>query len=591
MARRFPDRWLDELRSRTDLVQTVNSYVPLKKNGRRWWGLCPFHGEKTASFSVDEEQQLYYCFGCKAAGTVIHFVMEMEKLTFQEAVIRLAEQAHMELPQMEDDPGYQQRREQQNRLYEANREAAKFYHNLLYQPEGAAALQYLQKRGLTDTVIRRFGLGASSDQPNALTRHLVDMGYSVEELKLAGLTVIKEDASGRVISSRDMFRNRAMFPIIDRYDHVIAFGGRSLGDALPKYLNTGDTPIFNKRRHVYAENLLRKERQLNRVVLVEGYMDVIALNQYGVKGVCATLGTALTEEQAVLLKRFAPQIYLSYDGDGAGQKAILRGLDILETASFPAKVLDFPDKMDPDEFIRAHGAEGFEALPALRASAYRMLREKDRFDLSTGDGKLGFVRACMPILQKCDPVERELCLQDLMIQTGFARDVLMQQLQLTEGSTPAAMPEQSAPARRAPIEANAEQKRAEELLISLLATGRLPADIVAEDDFTDDMLRGLYQELASGKSPAQMMEDRAADADRGRIGALLLTPMGEDTHQLIRMAKDCVSSLRRQRIEARIAELMKNIAGLQGQDKLQALQTVQQLNEALKETKARFSGD
>ena len=397
---RFPPSWLDELRARADIVQIVGQYVQLKKNGRKYWGLCPFHGEKTASFSVDPEKQLFYCFGCKAGGSVIHFVMEIEHLPFPEAVKHLADQLHMPLPQMEADPDYQRRQTQRERLLACNRDAARFFYETLFTPAGQPMLDYLKRRGVSDGVIRKFGLGAAPNSWDALTRAMQAKGYTTEELQMAGLIVIKDaeeataDRPARPRRAFDMFRNRAIFPIIDQYGNVLAFGGRAIENVQPKYLNTSDTPIFNKRLGVYAANLLRKERHLERVVLVEGYMDVVSLTQFGVTGVCATLGTALTNEQAKLLKRFAPMVYLSYDGDSAGQHAILRGLDILEAEGIPARVLDFPDGLDPDEFIRRDGKDGFDKLPALTPQAYRMRRLRAEHDLTTQEGRTAYAKAC-----------------------------------------------------------------------------------------------------------------------------------------------------------------------------------------------------
>ena len=354
MSSRYPAAWLDELRSRSDIVQIISGYVALNKKGRKYWGLCPFHGEKTPSFSVDGEHQLYYCFGCKAGGNVFHFYMEMEHCTFSEAVTQLAERAHMTLPELERDEDYERRRTQRERLLAANKEAARYYHETLFTPAGAASLAYLRRRGLSDGVIRKFGLGASPDEWSVLSDRLMEKGFTLDELTLAGLTVRKKSETGKD-RYFDMFRSRAMFPIIDAYGNVLAFGGRTLEKREPKYLNTADTPVFNKRKGVFAANLLRQQRHLDRVILVEGYMDVVSLTQFGVEGVCATLGTALTAEQARLLKRFAPQVYLGYDGDSAGQHAILRGLEILEQENVPARVLDFPDGLDPDEFIRRDG--------------------------------------------------------------------------------------------------------------------------------------------------------------------------------------------------------------------------------------------
>lgn len=574
---RFPAAWLDELRSRADIVQVVSGYVPLKRNGHRYWGLCPFHNERTASFSVDSEQQLYYCFGCKAGGSVIQFVMDIEHLEFADAVKHLADQLHMPLPQMEDDPDYQRRRDQRDRLLSANREAARYFHQTLFTPAGRPMLDYLKRRGLSDNVIRKFGLGAASDDWDALYRHLTAQGYTEEELRLAGLIVVKpaepatENSPAKPRRVFDMFRGRAIFPIIDQYGNVLAFGGRTLGDGQPKYLNTSDTPVFNKRQGVYAANLLRKERHLERVILVEGYMDVVSLTQFGVTGVCATLGTALTSEQARLLKRFAPKVYLSYDGDSAGQHAILRGLDILQSEDIPARVLDFPDGLDPDEFIRRDGLEGFEHLPALTPETYRMRRLKEQFDLSTQDGRTEYAKACAPLLRRLEPVEVENHLQELMVQTGFTREVLLAQIGLPAAS-PAAPSPIAPPARRVPREPKETIHPAEERLLSLLATGRLPVDIASQEDFEDPLLKSLFVELSQGRSPASLVEEQALDDTRSRVGRLLLSPPSEgSTDELLKMAKECLDTIRRQRIQRRIDDLQQRIPTLTGQALQEAL--------------------
>ena len=592
MASRFPSAWLDELRSRADIVQVVSGYVTLKRNGHKYWGLCPFHGEKTASFSVDPEQQLYYCFGCKAGGTVISFIMEMERLSFPEAVQYLADQLHMPLPQMEDDPDYQRRRTQRERLLSANREAAQFFHKLLFSPQGASVYAYLQKRGLSDGVIRKFGLGAAPAEWDQLTKFLLEQGYSLEELRLCGLTVVKPsetrpDGSAAPARSFDMFRSRAIFPIIDQYGNVLAFGGRAMGDQQPKYLNTSDTPVFNKRLGVYAANLLRKERHLSRVILVEGYMDVVSLTQFGVTGVAATLGTALTAEQARLLKRFAPQVYLAYDGDSAGQHAILRGLDILEQEGVPARVLDFPDGLDPDEFIRRDGPDAFAALPAISPAAYRMRRARESYDLSSQEGRTEYAKACAKLLANLEPVEMENHLQELMVQTGFSRDVLLAQIGATQPKAAATVQRMKPPAPRSvAAEPAGEELRAQELLLSLMATGRLPADIVSVEDFQDPLLKNLYEGLARGESPASLAEREEDEAVRARVSHLLFTPPSEDTNQLIRMAQDCVAAMRLNRMESRIRQIMKTVNGLSADEKKAALSEVAALTQKIKAMKA-----
>ena len=588
MSSRYPAAWLDELRSRSDIVQIVSGYVALNKKGRKYWGLCPFHGEKTPSFSVDGEQQLYYCFGCKAGGNVFHFYMEMEHCTFNEAVAQLAERAHMVLPEMEKDEDYERRRTQRERLLAANREAARFYHETLFRPEGAAALAYLRRRGLSDGVIRKFGLGASPEDWSVLSDKLLGMGYKLDELVLAGLTVRKKADNGKD-RYFDMFRSRAMFPIIDAYGNVLAFGGRTLDKREPKYLNTSDTPVFNKRKGVFAANLLRRQRHLDHVILVEGYMDVVSLTQFGVEGVCATLGTALTNEQARLLKRYAPQVYLGYDGDSAGQHAILRGLDILEQENVPARVLDFPDGLDPDEFIRRDGAEGFKSLPAISPAAYRLRRLKDKFDLSAQDGRLAYARGAAEIVAAVDPLERDVLLGQLSLETGFPRETLAEQMNLTAKKQPA---EPKAPAprpvsRREDPSAAAQSKdiKAQELLLSFFASGQIPKDMIEEKDFDDDELKSLYRELAAGASPASLPDLAPDEATRSRYTRVLLTPTAGSTDEMIAMANDCLTRIRRTRLEQRYEELTREISSAAGEQLSALLQEAREISDKLRKLK------
>ena len=565
---RYPSAWLDELRSRSDIVQIISGYVGLKKKGKKYWGLCPFHGEKTASFSVDGEQQLYYCFGCKAGGTVFQFVMDIERCSYHEAVEMLAERAHLPLPEMEQDEDYERRRSRRERLLEANRQAAKFYHETLFKPEGEPSLAYLRRRGLSDAVIRKFGLGAAPDDWTALTDHLTEAGFTLDELSAAGLTIVKPpDRDGGKVRAFDMFRKRAMFPIIDMYKNVLAFGGRSLDKTEPKYLNTSDTPVFNKRKGVYAANLLRQQRHLERVILVEGYMDVVSLTQFGVEGVCATLGTALTNEQARLLRRFAPTVYLGYDGDSAGQHAILRGLDILQEEGVPARVLDFPDGLDPDEFIRRDGPEGFANLKSVSAATYRLRRLKEGFDLSTQEGRIAYAREAARVLAPLDPVERAVHLKQLSLETGFAPETLTEQLNLSPPPQAAAGTPRSP--RPAPLRAKKEENTpsegnisAQETLLGLLATGQLPKDMISEKDFDDDELKSLYRSLVSGQSPASLVDAAPDDETHSRYARILLSPSAENKDQMIAMANQCLNRIRSVDLQKRYQSLMQQISSL-----------------------------
>ena len=577
MAGRYPPQWLDELRARADIVKVIGSYVTLKKNGHRYVGLCPFHNETAPSFSVDEQKQVYHCFGCKAGGSVIQFVMDIERLSFPEAVAFLADQLHMPLPEMQNDPAYEKRRTLKERIYLANRTAARMYHQLLWQPESSAILHYLQQRGLSDAVIRRFGIGAAP--PSAQVGHrLMEEGFTEEELVQAGLMLRRE---GRTF---DMFRNRAMFPIIDTYGNVLGFGGRAMGDAMPKYLNTSDTPAFNKRYTVFAANLLRKARGLTRVILVEGYMDVVALSQFGVEGVAPTLGTALTPEQARLLHRFAPEVYIAYDGDRAGQKAILRGLEVLEGENVPVRVLDFPGGLDPDEFIRQEGLEAFQALKPISAVTYRMRREKERHDVSTEEGRIEYAKACAAILRGVkEPVELENHLRHLSVETGFSKEVLMQQI----GAAPP--PKVVTAAKREGFRQKAREVSQVDwtarTLLAVLATGRLPKDSVSPEEFEDPLLRSLCEGLLAGESAASLMERQTDDQGRAAVGDILSLNTDLDDDGLMRMAQDCLKKMRKQRLEKALDLIQQRLPTLAGEERERETQRAFALTQQLLDLK------
>ncbi len=579
MAGRYPAPWLEELRARADIVKIIGSYVTLKKNGHRYVGLCPFHNETAPSFSVDGQKQVYHCFGCKAGGSVIQFVMDMERLSFQEAVAFLADQLHMPLPEMQNDPAYERRRSLKERIYLANKTAARLYHQQLWKPEGAHILEYLQKRGLSDSVIRRFGIGAAL--PSAtIGRQLIKEGFTEDELIQAGLMLKRENRSF------DMFRNRAMFPIIDAYGNVLGFGGRAMGDAMPKYLNTSDTPAFNKRYTVFAANLLRKARGLTRVILVEGYMDVVALSQFGIEGVAATLGTALTPEQAKLLHRFAPEVHIAYDGDRAGQKAILRGLEVLEGENVPVKVLDFPGGLDPDEFIRQEGVDAFMAIKPISGVQYRMLRQKEQHDMSTEEGRTEYAKACALFLRNVkEPVELENHLKRLSLETGFSREVLLRQIGVTASAEPLKTPSPKRESFRQKARESAVVDWNARTLLAVLATGRLPRDIVAPEEFEDPVLRSLCESLANGESAASLMEQQVDEAGRAAVGDILSINTEMDDDGLMKMARDCVKKMRQERLERELDQIQKSLPNLPDEERAQETQRAFALMKQLSDLK------
>ncbi|MBQ3304217.1 MAG: DNA primase [Clostridia bacterium] len=567
MSGRLSDAWLEELRSRVSLEEVVSEYVPLKQKGRRFWGCCPFHNEKTPSFSVDSEAQLYYCFGCHKGGTVINFIMDLERMDFMDAVRLLADRAHMELPERSSQPGEAPaNRDERERMYEANRVAARYYHDLLWTEEGAAALNYLYGRGLNDSDIRRFGLGASPKGWDGLLSHLEAQGFESALLEKAGLVVRRENRCF------DMFRGRVMFPIINAQGRVLGFGGRAMGDAQPKYLNTAETPIFNKRLGLYGLNFVKKERSVGHLVLVEGYMDTVSLRKYGVQGVVATLGTALTEEQARLMKRYAPEVWISYDGDAAGQKAALRALDILDHQEIPVRVIDYPAGMDPDDFIKANGLGGFEALPRHDSTSYRMIRARDGLNLAEQEGMTQYALRCCAILKNVkSPIDMENHLRRLVNETGYDREILLRQI----GATAQAPAQQ--PARRRPTAEGVASgvERAEQELISMLAAGLIPGKLLKPGDFTDETHRALVEWLLEGKPAGAYVESIGEEAVRQKImQAINYTPLPEEREKALEEAEECLRTIQKDRDSQRSEQIKQQINSASEEQKVEMLRRI-----------------
>ena len=350
----YSDELVEEVRSRNDIVDVVGQYVRLQKKGNTYFGLCPFHNEKTGSFSVSPNKQMYYCFGCGAGGNVFTFLMQYENFTFGEAMQTLADKVGVELPKYEMTAAQKKEADKRATLLEINKEAAKYFYTLLRNPRGQRAYEYFKKRELTDETMQKFGLGYSDQYSDDLYRYLRSKGYEDEILKETGLITYDEVRGGH-----DKFWNRAMFPIMDVHNHVIGFGGRVMGEGEPKYLNSPETKIFDKSRNLYGLNIARTTRK-DQILLCEGYMDVIALHQAGFDNAVASLGTALTSGHANLLKRYTKDVYITYDSDGAGVKAALRAIPILKEVGITTKIINMQPYKDPDEFIKALGAEEYQ---------------------------------------------------------------------------------------------------------------------------------------------------------------------------------------------------------------------------------------
>ena len=423
---RLSEDFIAELKYRSDISDIASSYMQLKRRGRNLVGLCPFHGEKTPSFNIYAENGSFYCFGCGVGGDVITFIMKIENLDYMEAVKFLAQRAGMTVP---DDAVDDSMSKLRTRVYEANREAARFYYSKLFAPEGKQALSYLRGRALSDKTITRFGLGYAPNNRFALTNHLKQKGFSDSELIAANL-VFKSRSGNSVI---DRFVDRVMFPIIDLRGNVIAFGGRIMSDQKPKYLNTSDTIVFNKSQNLFSLNNA-KNSGTRRLILCEGYMDVIAVNQAGFTDAVATLGTSLTTEQAMLMKRYCDEVVICYDADEAGQKATQRAIGILRSTGLNVRVLAIPDGKDPDEFIRKNGEKGPAAFKVLLDNSgndveYRLYKLKKQFDLTTPQGRFAYLSQAVKVLATLDnAMEQDIYASKLAQEASVEKNSIMEQI-------------------------------------------------------------------------------------------------------------------------------------------------------------------
>lgn len=545
----FPDAWLDELLAKNDIVSVVSSYVELRPKGRRLWGLCPLHGEKTPSFSVSPDKQMFYCFGCHAGGTVIQFIMQMERMSFVEAVKLLANRAGMELPETADDTAMQRERAYKERLYAACKAAARFYMETLLGPDGAPGRAYLAGRGLTSESVKRFGIGYAPAAWDALKTHLLAAGFTQQELLDAGLLVHNTEKN----SVYDAYRNRVIFPIIGAAGRVLGFGARVLNDDKPKYINTGDTPIYNKRNNLYGL-YLQKGRRCADLVMVEGYTDVIGLFEAGITNAVASLGTALTVQQARLLKRYTQLVYIAYDGDAAGQNATIRGLDILSHEGIDVRVIVFPDAQDPDEFIRTHGREAFDALKdhALSLNAFKLESMARGYRLTDENDRERYAKEACRFIASLQPVEQGRYYAQLAKKTGYPVEAL--QAQGAAGS-----PLETAPVRRSPgirrtavpVEEDA-RTRAENALLLAMAQSR-EATLAAVSDGAAELFSDDARSLLAAEIIAAYAADTAPNCARiiaampeelaGRLaGVFREDAVAKDP---LRVVRDCAAAIRR----------------------------------------------
>ena len=499
----IPEKFLDELTERNDIVDVVSQYVRLtKKSGSNMFGLCPFHSEKTPSFSVSPDKQIYHCFGCGKGGGVINFIMEIENLGFQDAVAFLARRVNMTVPEEADNAETSRRK----RMLELNRDAARFFYSQLIGPGGGPGRDYVERRGISGTMVKNFGLGFAPDSWSALLDAMEKKGYTPQEMFEAGL--IKRGRNG---GWYDTFRNRLMFPVIDVRGSVIGFSGRILGDGEPKYLNSPETPVFSKSHNLFALNLAKKSKS-GYIILTEGNIDVVSLHQAGFDSAVASLGTSLTAEQARLISRYTGEVVLCYDSDEAGKKAASRGISILEKLDLKVRVLQLSGAKDPDEYIKKFGPDAFRNV--LEGSAgqveYRLKTVEEQHPPTTDEGRVDYLRAAAALLAALpNQVEREVYSARVAEKAAVSREAVVSEVERLrrrrirdakkreekEQSRPASTAQ---PAQKGIRYDDPRSARAEEGLIRLLyldpglAAGR---ELPKPEQFSSPLLGRFYAEL------------------------------------------------------------------------------------------------
>ncbi len=580
----YSDEIVEEVRTKTDIVDVISQYVNLQKKGSQYFGLCPFHNEKTGSFSVSPQKQMYYCFGCGAGGNVFSFLMNYENMTFKEAVESLAPKCGVTLPQREMTFEEKKRADRRSRLFEINKEAAAYYYKMLRSKEGEQAMAYFTKRELTPETLHKFGLGCTNRYSDSLYKYLKSKGYEDDILKDCGLITIDERRGGH-----DKFWNRAMFPIFDANGKVVAFGGRVMGDGEPKYLNSPETEIFNKSKTLFGLYFARKTRR-SQFILCEGYMDVISLHQAGFDNAVASLGTALTEGHAGMLKRYVKDVYLSYDSDGAGQKAALRAIPILKRAGISCRIINMSPYKDPDEFIKALGAEEYEKRiqNAENSFIYQVRMLEKTYDLTDPEKKSDFQKevAKMIVLEFPTQLERGNYTESVAARFDIPKEALGRYiLELGQSGITAKNQNQIGEERPKTIKPKDDgMKMSQRLLLTWLV--EQPGifakikDVVSPEDFEDGVYKRVatevFNNLKDGSSvdTAKIVDLFMEEDERKTVAALFNTTVGEltDNTDLSKALKETLLRIKKHSLE----RAQKNGADLkslvEGKKQLQRLE-------------------
>ena len=585
------DNVLDEIRDRADIVDLIGEYVDLKRSGSNYMGLCPFHSEKTPSFSVSPSKSIFKCFGCGVGGDVITFIMKRENLSFPEAVEFLADKYNVRLEVYKDEN--KEAREKRNRLYEINREAGlHFLKN--YQASQKAQL-YLKNRMLSDKTIRSYGIGYSKDSWTDLYDHLTKMGYKEEEL--LELNLISKSKNGNYI---DRFRDRVMFPIINRNNRIIGFGARAFGDAKPKYLNSRETPIFHKGSNVFNINIISRESTRERIILVEGYMDVISLYNSGINYSVASLGTSLTIDQANIIKRMAKDIYICYDSDNAGINATSRAIDIFLQASVKPKIIELEGGLDPDDFIKKYGLEAFEKKikSSISYIEFKIKKLKENFNLEDSEGLSNFTIESAKILSSIkNPIERDIFVKDFSTKYNISYTAIENYINyLNRNKLKEAKREKIKVKKNINVVKSNKTRAQEELLSYSLLDNDIYKYIKNKIEvfyFTNAMTRAVFEEIPRLFEEEMEIRDFLSILESNKLVTKEfvenIMSLISDIHVDDKIVDELIKTIERNYIQDRKHKILGNIEKLQGEENknllLESLKELQEINLKLNELK------
>lgn len=580
----YSDDIKEEVRSANDIVDVISQYVTLKRSGRNYFGLCPFHSEKSPSFSVSPDRQYFHCFGCHKGGDVFTFVSEIERISFKEALEMLAEKARIELPTIENSE-YSKNTALKSQMYKINIETATFFHERLYKPFAKIAQEYVKKRKLDNRTLKAFKIGYSGEY-NELYRHLKTLGFKDEEITATGL-VYKNDRGEYI----DRFRKRLMFPIMNASGKVIAFGGRKLEDneKIAKYINSNENLVYSKKKNLFALNLA-KQSQKENIVLVEGYMDAISLYQRGFDNVVASLGTALTDDQARLLRKYSKQIILSYDSDGAGQDAILRGLTILEKQGCDARVLQMENAKDPDEYVIKYGSGRFQILidNAISLVEFKIKMAKNKYNLDNANDKINFLKEITQILSSVDNnIEREIYIDKVSKQYGISKEAVY--AEVNKGKTYFSSNSEVKPIQKSIKNTKIDSAicKRENLIIYLLINNyqesfKPISQNIKVDDFKSDENKLIYKTIIdsnvnSNEEILQIISNIESQEIQSHVSEILVSDYG--IKSVKKGIEDIVNIYEKEHLNERKTEIIKELEKKHTNEELESLG--QELNEII----------